>query len=193
MGTGALHLSFLSFLSFLACQLASQLSSWNLSTSCVNVRLTHRFQPNRRHFEPHGPRSIETAIAARQAMAEAVASHSFGSVITPAGPESRWLVVALARFVSQKYLGQAFGKTYYQFRLAQDAEETSLHCDDYPPLSDPWCGNTSTPALLDFVAKRGCMILHMVESRVGADILADTIRTLAQDASGVVLAKKKAA
>jgi len=141
----------------------------------------------------HGPRSIETAIAARQAMAEAVASHSFGNVITPAGPESRWLVIALARFVSLKYLGQAFGKTYYQFRLAQDAEETSRLCDDYPPLSDPWCGNTSTPALLDFVAKRGCMILHMVESRVGADILADTIRTLAQDASGVVLAKKKAA
>jgi hypothetical protein len=33
----------------------------------------------------------------------------------------------------------------------------------------------------------------MVEARVGADILGDTIRTLAQDASGVILAKKKAA
>ena len=141
----------------------------------------------------HGPRSIETAIAARQAMAEAVASHCFGNIITSAGPESRWLVIALARFVSLKYLAQAFGKTYYQFRLAQDAEETSLLCDDYPPISDPWCGNTSTPALLDFVAKRGCMILHMIESRVGADVLADTIRSLAQDACGVVLAKKQAA
>lgn len=141
----------------------------------------------------HGPRSIEIAITARQAMAEAVASHCFGNVITPAEPESRWLVIALARFVSLKYLSQAFGKTYYQFQLAQDAEETSLLCDDYPPISDPWYGNTSTPALVDFVTKRGCMILHMLESRVGAETLADTIRTLAQDACGVVLARKKLA
>jgi hypothetical protein len=141
----------------------------------------------------HGPDSIETAMAARQAMAEAVASHCFGNLITPANAESRWLVISLARFVSLKYLSQAFGKTYYQFQLAQDAEESSRLCDDYPPISDPWCGNTSTPALLEFMAKRGCMVLHMVESRVGADTLADTIRTLAQDASGVVLVKKKAA
>ena len=141
----------------------------------------------------HGPKQIETGIAARKAMAESVASHCFGNIITPANPESRWLVISLARFISLKYLGQAFGKTYYQFILAQDAEETSQLCDDYPPISDPWCGNTSTPALLSFMAKRGCMLLHMVESRVGADTLADCIRTLAQDSCGVVLAKKKKA
>jgi len=37
------------------------------------------------------------------------------------------------------------------------------------------------------------MLLHMVESRVGADTLADCIRTLAQDSSGVDRSKKKKA
>ena len=141
----------------------------------------------------HGPSSIETTFAARQAMAEALASFCFGSMISAAEPTSRWIVMALARFLSLKYLGQAFGKTYYEFALCSDADETSRLCDDYPPISDEWCGNTASPELLEYMARRGTLILHMIERRVGEEALQQTIRSLAKDADGAIVSLKRRA
>ena len=114
-------------------------------------------------------------------------------MISAAEPTSRWIVMALARFLSLKYLGQAFGKTYYEFALCSDADDTSRLCDDYPPISDEWCGNTASPELLEYMARRGTLILHMIERRVGEEALQQTIRSLAKDADGAIVSLKRRA
>lgn len=133
----------------------------------------------------HAPDSIEGAMAAQQAMAEALAAHCFGCTVSAATEASVWLVRSLARFVALKYLKEIFGATYYSFTLSEDSELTSLLCDDYPSLSSAICGTACSAPVREYVTRRGVLMLHMVESRVGAEALGDTIREVAEHASGV--------
>jgi hypothetical protein len=145
----------------------------------------------------HGPGAIEQAIDARHAMAEALASQCFGVTIQAvrrsksSDKSARWLVLALARFVALKYLGHAFGTTFYRHTLSEDAAITYETCDDYPKLSAGLCAETCSARLLDYLARRGTLVLHMVEQRVGVEALQDTIRELAASANGAQKDAKK--
>ena len=107
-----------------------------------------------------------------------------GTVVKRSQLGVRWLVLALARFVALKYLGHAFGTTFYRHTLSEDAAITYEICDDYPKLSAGLCAETCSARLLDYLARRGTLVLHMVEQRVGAEALQDTIATCIRQARG---------
>jgi hypothetical protein len=131
----------------------------------------------------HGPEDLEAALAARRAMAEALAAHFFGTVIAPRDAGSRWLVVALARYVARKYLAQVYGHTHELHALYLESNEVVASCDDFPALSSALAGGSSSQEVLDFVAKKGTLLLHMVEVRLANGQLREALQQLVIDAN----------
>lgn len=82
------------------------------------------------------------------------------------------------RFVSLKYLRHAYGMTQYRFTLCEDSSDFCASCDSFPALSSACCGSSSSPEVLEFVAKKAAFVLHMIEVRVGKDEMQQTIRQM---------------
>ena len=103
----------------------------------------------------------------RRALAEAYTTACFGGTIMPATPTDRWLVLALARMLVHKYMATTFGHTRAKFELFKDSQEACdlQLCTRFPCLSSKEASMSSDPQLLDFCAKRGHMVLRLVEAR----------------------------
>ncbi|KAJ2885403.1 hypothetical protein FB639_001779, partial [Coemansia asiatica] len=109
---------------------------------------------------------IEQVYETRRCLSMAIAQQWFGTYIVAEAWSDYWLVAGLAGYVSGLFVRHNLGQNEYRYRLKRDMLRV-CHADvNQRPISFPDQGPIFRTDVLDFVALKSAVVIHMLDRRM---------------------------